>query len=103
MKIQILLLCFVGVAYSDTSRTNMVPGRSTIVHLFEWKWKDIAEECERFLGPHGFGGVQVDIIFFLSKNKWQTSDGLLDGKWSVVTAGYGHLQDPRYLQCVVYV
>ncbi|EDW33594.1 GL11824 [Drosophila persimilis] len=33
--------------------------RNTIVHLFEWKWEDIAEECENFLGPRGFAGVQV--------------------------------------------
>ncbi|XP_026669761.1 alpha-amylase-like isoform X2 [Ceratina calcarata] len=30
-----------------------------MVHLFEWKWNDIAKECEQFLGPMGFGGVQV--------------------------------------------
>jgi alpha-amylase len=34
-------------------------GRNAIVHLFEWKWNDIAQECERFLGPYGYGGVQV--------------------------------------------
>ncbi|CAH0553098.1 unnamed protein product [Brassicogethes aeneus] len=34
-------------------------GRTSIVHLFEWKWSDIAAECERFLGPKGFGGVQI--------------------------------------------
>jgi len=34
-------------------------GRSVMVHLFEWKWGDIAAECERFLGPKGFGGIQV--------------------------------------------
>ncbi|XP_017466646.1 PREDICTED: alpha-amylase-related protein [Rhagoletis zephyria] len=33
--------------------------RNTIVHLFEWKWTDIAKECERFLAPQGFAGVQV--------------------------------------------
>lgn len=38
---------------------NFVPGRKGIVHLFEWKWSDIALECERFLAPHGFAGVQV--------------------------------------------
>lgn len=38
---------------------HFVPGHDTIVHLFEWKWNDIAEECERFLGPMGYGGVQV--------------------------------------------
>ncbi|XP_061879415.1 pancreatic alpha-amylase [Entelurus aequoreus] len=34
-------------------------GRTAIVHLFEWRWADIAAECERFLGPNGFGGVQI--------------------------------------------
>ncbi|XP_041985036.1 alpha-amylase 2-like [Aricia agestis] len=34
-------------------------GRSVNVHLFEWKWDDIADECERFLGPRGYGGIQI--------------------------------------------
>jgi hypothetical protein len=34
-------------------------GRHVIVHLFEWKWADIANECEAFLGPKGFCAVQV--------------------------------------------
>lgn len=38
---------------------NFATGRTTITHLFEWRWNDIAEECERFLGPYGYGGVQV--------------------------------------------
>jgi alpha-amylase len=29
------------------------------VHLFEWKWSDIAQECETFLGPKGYSAVQV--------------------------------------------
>lgn len=29
------------------------------VHLFEWKWTDIAAECENVLGPSGFHAVQV--------------------------------------------
>lgn len=55
----LIVSALLGVAYGNVARTNMLPGRSTIVHLFEWKWNDIAEECERFLEPHGFGGVQV--------------------------------------------
>lgn len=39
---------------------NYVGGRQTMVHLFEWKWNDIADECERFLAPIGYAGVQVD-------------------------------------------
>jgi alpha-amylase len=29
------------------------------VHLFEWKWTDVAEECETVLGPAGYKAVQV--------------------------------------------
>ena len=29
------------------------------VHLFEWKWTDIAAECETVLGPAGFEAVQI--------------------------------------------
>ncbi|WNG22009.1 alpha-amylase [Cystobacter fuscus] len=29
------------------------------VHLFEWKWPDVARECETFLGPKGYTGVQI--------------------------------------------
>src|SRR5438094_6232814 len=29
------------------------------VHLFEWKWTDVARECETVLGPAGFAAVQV--------------------------------------------
>ncbi|XP_071496347.1 pancreatic alpha-amylase 2a5-like [Diadema antillarum] len=38
---------------------NTLENKQTIVHLFEWKWTDITKECERFLGPYGFGGVQI--------------------------------------------
>ena len=30
-----------------------------MVHLFEWKWNDIAKECEDFLQHYGYGAVQV--------------------------------------------
>ena len=44
------------------SNPTCAPGRHTIVHLFEWKWSDIAAECERFLGPYGYCGVQVGVV-----------------------------------------
>lgn len=34
-------------------------GRTTIVELFEWAWPDVAQECVDFLGPFGYGAVQV--------------------------------------------
>ncbi len=33
--------------------------RVAFVHLFEWKWTDIARECETYLGPKGFTAVQI--------------------------------------------
>uniref|UniRef100_A0A914YR32 Alpha-amylase n=1 Tax=Panagrolaimus superbus TaxID=310955 RepID=A0A914YR32_9BILA len=36
-----------------------LPDRQTIVHLFEWKWGDIAKECETFLKDYGYGAVQI--------------------------------------------
>ncbi|XP_061389344.1 alpha-amylase 1-like [Musca vetustissima] len=41
---------------------NYVSGRNTMVHLFEWKWDDIAAECENFLAPKGYAGVQVSPV-----------------------------------------
>ena len=35
------------------------PARTVFVQLFEWKWNDVARECEQWLGPHGFAAVQV--------------------------------------------
>ncbi len=29
------------------------------VHLFEWRWPDIARECEVWLGPKGYKAVQI--------------------------------------------
>ncbi|KAG5306614.1 AMY1 amylase, partial [Acromyrmex insinuator] len=41
---------------------HYVGDRTSMVHLFEWKFSDIAKECEEFLGPMGYGGVQVSPI-----------------------------------------
>jgi alpha-amylase len=34
-------------------------GGEVFVHLFEWRWTDIARECEQFLGPRGYAAVQI--------------------------------------------
>ena len=36
--------------------------RPAIVHLFEWRWDDVADECETFLGPNGYAAVQVSPV-----------------------------------------
>lgn len=59
----ILLTCVALVAAQKD--THILPNRSTIVHFFEWKWNDIAKECENFLSHKGYGGVQVIIFLYL--------------------------------------
>ncbi|XP_054870282.1 alpha-amylase-like isoform X2 [Amphiprion ocellaris] len=57
MKLVILVAVF-GLSLTQHD-PHFKYGRTSIVHLFEWRWADIAAECERFLGPNGFGGVQI--------------------------------------------
>ena len=56
----ILLIALIEIynvtSYKDPS---VVSGRSVMINLFEWKWTDIAKECERFLKPKGYAAVQV--------------------------------------------
>lgn len=40
---------------------NQWNNRSVMVHLFELKYRDIAEECETFLAPNNFSGVQTSV------------------------------------------
>lgn len=44
--------------------------RTAFVQLFEWKWTDVARECETFLGPKGFAAVQVSPP---NEHNWVTS------------------------------
>ncbi|KAJ7348969.1 glycoside hydrolase superfamily [Mycena albidolilacea] len=40
-------------------RRSPSKGQNAIVQLFEWPWDSVASECTTFLGPAGFGYVQV--------------------------------------------
>ena len=58
MTWSMMLLVVAGVQASpldNTTRGYTDPpcqgDRHVIVHLFEWPWDDIADECESFLGP----------------------------------------------------
>lgn len=60
----LLAICLIGIKpllckhHQSHQKTN----RAGIVHLFEWKFDDIANECENYLAPNGFGGVQVSPV-----------------------------------------
>ena len=47
-----------ALAQAYRASGHMAAG-DVFVHLFEWKWRDIANECEQNLGPAGFAAVQV--------------------------------------------
>jgi alpha-amylase len=50
LKLSSLMVCLVGAS----------PAQGTVfVHLFEWTWNDIAQECEDFLGPQGYFAAQI--------------------------------------------
>ena len=43
-----------------TPSTASTPGPKTVIaNLFEWNWASVASECTTFLGPRGYGYVQV--------------------------------------------
>jgi alpha-amylase len=61
-----LLVALLVLGIAGLSKQNGMPAqdisnstRTAFVHLFEWKWDDIAQECETFLGPKGFTAVQI--------------------------------------------
>ncbi|XP_061183288.1 alpha-amylase-like [Saccostrea echinata] len=56
-----VIFALIKVAETITYQTQVClrPGTDVIVQLFEWKWDDIAKECENFLGPKHFCAVQV--------------------------------------------
>jgi alpha-amylase len=55
------LITFGAVRRTDQAEASpATPGsRDVIVHLFQWPWASVANECTTMLGPKGFGGVQV--------------------------------------------
>ncbi|ESP93971.1 alpha-amylase [Pseudoalteromonas luteoviolacea] len=51
---------FASLALVASSHVMATPhSTSTFVHLFEWSWADVANECETFLGPQGYKAVQI--------------------------------------------
>ncbi|XP_050018213.1 pancreatic alpha-amylase-like isoform X3 [Alexandromys fortis] len=69
-----LLLSLIGFCWAQNDPHTQY-GRTSIVQLFEWRWVDIAKECERYLAPKGFGGVQVsppseNIVIYRPPRPW---------------------------------
>lgn len=48
-----------GTPDATVLKTKISSRQSVFVQLFEWRWDDIALECEQFLGPAGYSAVQI--------------------------------------------
>jgi alpha-amylase len=48
----------VGPAASPAT-ASLTGSKKVIADLFEWNWNSVASECRNFLGPRGYGYVQV--------------------------------------------
>ena len=60
MSVKVLLsLALVAAGARGYTETHCKDSKQAIVHLFEWSWDAIADECTKVLGPKGFCGVQV--------------------------------------------
>ena len=52
---------------------NAAVDNGAFVHLFEWSWADVAQECEDFLGPSGYQAVQVSpAMEHIQGSQWWT-------------------------------
>lgn len=69
MMKKIILLLLIALSASEAWSAP----RTVMVQMFEWPWKDIARECETYLGPIGISAVQIsppNEHISLGENKW---------------------------------
>ena len=52
-------LLLVPMLSVSSAQAAVLNPRGTSVQMFHWKWKDIAKECTNWLGPQGYGAVQI--------------------------------------------
>ncbi len=53
------MLALGALAFAAPGQAATFNARDSSVQMFHWKWNDIAKECTNFLGPQGYGGVQI--------------------------------------------
>jgi alpha-amylase len=48
-----------GISMQADAQAITLNSNGTSVQMFHWKWNDIAKECTNWLGPQGYGAVQI--------------------------------------------
>uniref|UniRef100_A0A336MI31 alpha-amylase n=1 Tax=Culicoides sonorensis TaxID=179676 RepID=A0A336MI31_CULSO len=66
-----IVLNFILITVFAQKTPHFYEDRSVLVSLLDWKFNDIANECENFLGPNGYGGVQISPV---------TENAILEGR-----------------------
>lgn len=51
------------ICFDKYDNPHFVDDRTTLVELWEWRFDEVAKECESFLGPYGYGGVLVSPVW----------------------------------------
>ena len=73
----LVVVALLALASADPYESfHGVNGRNVQVQLFEWKWTDVANECETFLAKYGYGGVQVRVVLQTFLNQIQQHSGV---------------------------
>jgi len=52
-------LVTLAVAAPTSVPVRRSSGKDVIIQMFEWNWDSVAQECTKFIGPAGYGYVQV--------------------------------------------
>lgn len=48
-----ILLLVAALSKGDYTDPHWTTGKSVMIHMMDWRWQDIAKECEDFLAPNG--------------------------------------------------
>jgi len=56
-----------------TPAPRQAAGKEVIIQLFQWNWDSVANECRDFIGPAGYGYVQVNpVTEHIQGSQWWT-------------------------------
>ena len=82
---KLLLAASVAACFASPTVARAAPGQ-VYVNLFEWKYTDIAQECNQALKPAGFSAVQISVPSEAKANtnqwweRYQPASYKLDGR-----------------------
>ncbi|KAF8676945.1 Alpha-amylase [Rhizoctonia solani] len=77
----------IDVSLSGGHSCTSGDSRSVIIQMFEWSWDSIAAECTDFIGPAGYGFVQVRSTLKPTNKR---------SNWAQVSPPSEHIEGPQW-------